>query len=66
MKANNQKLPQCNKQSAIKGDAEHNSTLTGANQQQADQTKETAQDFDKPATTNPWLCEDMEWGFHLA
>ncbi len=66
MKANNQKSPQCAKQSATKGDAENNSNLTGANQQQSDQAKETAQDFDKPATTNPWLCEDMEWGFHLA
>ncbi|MBC8402540.1 MAG: hypothetical protein H8E14_13710 [Candidatus Marinimicrobia bacterium] len=66
MKANNQKSPQCAKQSTSKDDAEHNNTLAGANQQQADQVKETAQDFDKPATTNPWLCEDMEWGLHLA
>ena len=66
MKANNQKSPQCDKQSAIKDDAEHNRTLAGANQQQSDQAQETAQDFDKPATTNPWLCEDMEWSLHLA
>ncbi|NQT97466.1 MAG: hypothetical protein HQ562_06965 [Candidatus Marinimicrobia bacterium] len=66
MKENNQKSPQRAKQSTIKGDTEQKCSLDGANQQQSDQAKETVQDFDKPATTNPWLCEDMEWGFHLA